>query len=539
MQPRMECDVLIIGGGIAGLMTALRLAPLSVIVVLKSSLSAGASTAWAQAGFAAALARTDDVARHAEDTLLAGAGICDEECVRLMTREAPARIQELADLGMPFDRQKDGSLALHREAAHSVERVVGVGGDRSGTAFMQTIEPVVRGSEHIRVIEGVSAESLIEIDGRACGAVFTSQEDNQAGEVVTPLVLAKAVVLATGGIGGLYRVTTNPPEVAGQGLGMAARIGAQLADLEFVQFHPTALDVDISPAPLATEALRGAGAVLVNESDKRFMPSLHPDAELAPRDVVARGVADQIKSGHRVFLDCRKTLGDRFSRAFPTVTESCLRAGIDPEREKIPIAPAEHYHMGGIATDSFGRTSVPGLWACGESASSGVHGANRLASNSMLEGLVFSARSAESILDSVRSVAPPDPAQVVLEKLLSGADPDQLDRRMADLRSAMSRQVGLVRDADGLLEVVLEAAEIEKLALGRSLSVANSALAARLIATAAYLRAESRGGHYRTDYPEPDPDQARRSRLTLSEADRWLSALEPRQKRLVGHGHDA
>lgn len=539
MQPRMECDVLIIGGGIAGLMTAVRLAPLSVIVVLKSKLSAGASTAWAQAGFAAALASADDVARHAEDTLLAGAGICDEDCVRLMTREAPARIQELADLGMPFDRHEDGSLALHREAAHSVERVVGVGGDRSGTAFMQTIEPVVREADHIRVVEGVSAESLIEIEGQACGAVFS--RDPAAADQTSggPIVLAKAVVLATGGIGGLYRVTTNPPEVAGQGIAMAARVGAELADLEFVQFHPTALDVGVSPAPLATEALRGAGALLVDESGERFMSSIHPDAELAPRDVVARGVADQIRTGRSVFLDCRETLGDRFGQAFPTVAASCLRAGIDPEREKIPIAPAEHYHMGGIATDSFGRTSISGLWACGESASSGVHGANRLASNSLLEGLVFSARSAESIMEFVSSISPPDPGRLSLEKPGPAKDTTALERRMARLRFAMSREVGLVRDADGLMEVVLEAAEIEQLALGRSVSVANSALAARLIATAAYLRCESRGGHYRRDFPDTDPEQASRSLLTLSEADRWLAALEPRQERIAGRGHES
>ena len=422
MQPRMDCDVLIIGGGIAGLMTALRLAPLSVTLVLKSSLSAGSSTAWAQAGFAAALGEEDDVSMHADDTLLSGVGICDVERVRMMTRDAPARIRELIDLGMPFDRKADGSLSLHREAAHAADRVVGVGGDRTGVAFMQTIVPIVRASETIRIIEGISVETLVESEGRVSGALFRCVAA-EAGETQSGVILAKAVMLATGGIGGLYRVTTNPPEAAGEGLGMAARAGAELADLEFVQFHPTAMDVGVDPAPLATEAIRGEGAVLVNESEQRFMPAIHPDAELAPRDVVARGVARQIKEGHSVFLDCRETLGDRFSQAFPTVAASCQNVGIDPSVDKIPIAPAEHYHMGGIATDSSGRTTVPGLWACGESASVGVHGANRLASNSMLEGLVFSARSAESMIDFVGSVALSDLSEINLEETL------QVDRQ--------------------------------------------------------------------------------------------------------------
>lgn len=519
-------EVIVIGAGIAGIMTALRLSPRPVTLIAKAPLGAGASTTWAQAGFAAALGRDDDTALHAADTREAGAGICEGAIVDLMTRAAPARIRELAALGVPFDQQEDGAIALHREAAHSASRIVGVEGDRTGRAFMDTVVPLVRKAAWITVIEGVAVDALAMAEGRVAGVVArpVGPESDIAGPTV---FTAKAVVIATGGAGGLYDVTTNPSEATGDGIAMAARAGAVLADLEFVQFHPTAMAVGLSPAPLATEAIRGKGAVLVTDKGERFMAAIHPDAELAPRDVVARAIARQIRLGRRVYLDCREAIGERFAQAFPTVYASCRKAGIDPARELIPVAPAAHYHMGGISTDADGRTTVPGLWACGEAASAGVHGANRLASNSMLDGLVFSARAAEAIGRDIDAL--PTPSMAGLQFTPVATEDHKAAEKIAPLRALMAAGVGVVRNADALARAIRAAAGIEREAEGRSQAVANAALAARLIATAAYLRCESRGGHFREDYPVTDPKQARRSRLTLAEADALLGELEARQ----------
>lgn len=522
LPPVLKSEVVIVGGGIAGLMTALRLAPVPVTLVLKSSLWEGSSTLWAQAGFAAAVGSDDAAGRHAADTVAAGAGLCDVDRVRMMTSQAAARIDELVSWGVPFDRSGDGSLVLHREAAHAANRIIGVQGDRTGRAFMETIVPLVRETESIRILEGAAAQSLVMIDERVSG-VFVRPVDNTS-ELPGPTILAaKAVVLATGGVGGLYRVTTNPPEARGDGIAMAAHAGAELADLEFVQFHPTAMDLGISPAPLATESIRGQGAVLVTETGERFMPGVDPQAEMAPRDVVARAVAGQLRRGRKVFLDSRDAIGDRFSEAFPTVNSICRRFGIDPAREAIPVAPAAHYHMGGIATDECGRTTVPGLWSCGESASAGVHGANRLASNSLLEGLVFSAGSADAIAETIASVEAPEVSKLRL--MNAPAVEEGLAPLMNRLNALMAESVGVVRSAEGLVAAVKEFAVIEREAEGRSASVTRAALAARLIATAAYLRSESRGGHFREDFPRMDGAQAVRSRLTLAEADGFLAEL--------------
>jgi L-aspartate oxidase len=332
------------------------------------------------------------------------------------------------------------------------------------------------------------------------------------------------VVLATGGAGQLFAVTTNPRESRGEGIAIAARAGAAIADAEFVQFHPTALDIGRDPAPLATESLRGEGALLINARGERFMRALHEDAELGPRDVVARGVYREIVSGRGAFLDCRE-LAPVFAAHFPTVFAACQAAGIDPRKEPIPVAPAAHYHMGGVLTDAAGRTTVDGLWACGEVTSTGAHGANRLASNSLLEAVVFGDRVARDIKAKVAASEPRGLAPYSAPH----AVPAEADTQAIDeLRRVMTAKVGVIRDAASLTGALANIAGLEAGA-GSDRRLANMLTSAKLIAAAALLRKESRGAHFRSDYPKADPSQAARSVLTLSAADRIAAeALERR-----------
>jgi L-aspartate oxidase len=321
---------------------------------------------------------------------------------------------------------------------------------------------------------------------------------------------ASAIVLATGGVGQLYRVTTNPVESCGIGMAIAARAGAVIADAEFVQFHPTAINVDKDPAPLATEALRGEGATLVNSSGARFMQPIHKDAELAPRDIVARGVFAEVTSGRGAFLDTRNSVGNEFPHKFPTVYAHCMSQGIDPCKDQIPVIPAEHYHMGGVWTDAKGRSSIAGLYAAGEVSSTGVHGANRLASNSLLEAVVFAARIAEDISAQDHKPAT-DPVIVNRNTDMT----DEVELRLA-LRQAMSDHVGVMRDGDGITQALDIITRVQQQAKG--LSLGNIAIAAQLVATAALVRHESRGGHYRTDFPETEAALAQRSTFTLDQS---------------------
>src|SRR6202048_3599051 len=471
-------------------------------------LGQGASPAWAQGAIAAAIAEGDSAEAHAADTIAVGAGLVDAKIALGLAREAAARIHDLLRYGVPFDRDLEGKLAVAQEAAHSARRIVHVRGDMAGKAIIAALIDAVRQTPSIRVIEGFAAEALLTEHGAVAGLQL-----RQVGDAIAkPLSIAsRAVVLATGGIGHLYAVTTNPAEASGSGLAIAARAGAVIADPEFVQFHPTAIMAGRDPAPLATEALRGEGATLINDKGERFMLALHPLAELAARDIVARGVFAEIAAGHGAFLDATRALGARFAEKFPTVYASCLSAGIDPATQPIPVAPAAHYHMGGIAVDTHGRRSLKGLWAGGEVSSTGAHGANRLASNSLLEAVVYAARIAEdikrrTIAAPARSpTAPMIPRNCAMPPITEG-----------NLRTMMTSHVGVIRHSDRLAEAVRSFASIERDT--GNIALRNMATTALLVATSAWTRRESRGRHYRSDYPTERPALAHRTMTTLATA---------------------
>lgn len=498
--------VLIVGAGLAGLFTALKFEG-PVTILSAATLGSGASSAWAQGGIAAALGSDDSPELHARDTEIAGAGIVDPKIARLIASQAANRIDDLANLGVPFDRTAKGGFVLGREAAHSRNRIVRVTGDRAGAEIMASLIKAVKDQPRIRILEGLIAFELAMEDGRVAG-VYAHPVHDKASPV---LIRSTATIFALGGVGGLFEVTTNPPQARGQGLGMAARAGAVIADPEFVQFHPTAIAIGRDPAPLATEALRGEGAILVNDQGERFMLAVHKDAELAPRDIVARGIFRQIRAGRKVFLDTRHVIGARFPDAFPTVFSYCQSAGIDPRTELIPVAPAAHYHMGGISVDENAGTNLPGLWAIGECASTGAHGANRLASNSLLEAIVFGARAASDIAlttpaNGTAAGTPPAPP------IVSGP----VTPNVALLRKAMTMNVGLERNSENLILALNTITMLEKAGTGDP-DLRNMTATSLLIAGAALNRTESRGGHFRSDYPHANPALAKRTFVTLAQ----------------------
>lgn len=490
---------LIIGAGLAGLSAALNAAPRKTLVLAPVALGAACSSAWAQGGIAAALSPEDSPEAHAADTIQAGAGLVDEQAAQLLTQEGPSTVHRLKALGAPFDHNPDGSYVLNREAAHGRARVARVGGDLAGKAILQAVTAQVLASPHIEVWEGATACGLIRSDENTVIGAIAEHE----GRLIH--VYAPVVVLATGGAGGLYAVTTTPAKLLGEGMAMAALAGALIADPEFVQFHPTALKHG-DPAPLATEALRGEGAVLVTKDGHRFAFDDHADGELAPRDIVARAVfrADTQLGG--AFLDATKAVGEHFPEEFPTVFAACMQAGIDPRIEPIPVVPATHYHMGGIATDLEGRTSLNNLYAVGECASTGVHGANRLASNSLLEAAVFGERTGKAISREIGDFTP-DPATAIIPDIPPQLPPEAL----LALRRAMSLHAGVIRDEDGLKQLLDTLGEMQA-THGPALPL----IAARLIAGCALRREESRGSHYRRDYPRPAP-RAERTFVRLTE----------------------
>lgn len=508
MTERLVHDgVLVVGAGLAGLSAALAAAPRKVLLLTDAPLSQGCSSAWAQGGMAAALTLGDSAEQHAADTIAAGGGLVDPVMARLLTKEGPSAVRALAALGAPFDRTAGGGFAQSLEAAHSRPRVARVKGDQAGAAIIRAVIVAVLAAPNVEVRTGHRLRGLLQdASGRVRGVIAEHK-----GALIE--ISAPATVLATGGVGGLYAVTTTPAELKGEGLGLAALAGALIADPEFVQFHPTAIDVGRDPAPLATEALRGEGAFLVDGQGARFMAQHHPDAELAPRDVVARAIHSQRRQGG-VFLDARQAVGARFPDEFPAVFAACLAGGIDPRVQPIPVAPACHYHMGGIAADADGCASLPGLFAAGECASSGVHGANRLASNSLLEATVFGARAGR------RAAAQEDARTAQFARLTAPALPEQALQR---LRQSMSRDAGVVRSA-GSLTRVLEGVDELEARHGRAAAL----VAARLIAAAALARTESRGAHFRSDATETEA-VGRRTFIRwpdVPQANTWKHAAE-------------
>jgi len=484
---------IIVGAGIAGMMTALRLAPEPVVLLSKAPLGAESSSAWAQGGLAASCGRDDTPALHATDTLAAGDGLCDPDVVDQITTAAPAAIEALSRLGVRFDRDSHGALALGLEAAHSRNRIVHANGDGTGKEIVRALADAVRRTPSIAVLEGFEARRLLITDGAVAGLLA-------AGKDGAAMLASDRVVIATGGIGGLFALSTNPRGCFGQGLALAARAGAALTDLEFIQFHPTALASPLRPAPLISEAVRGEGAVLVDESGHRFMAN-EPGAELAPRDAVARGVWRHLAAGHKVYLDARRRPGTAFAKRFPEIAASCRAVAIDPATDLIPIEPAAHYHMGGIAVDASGRSSVPGLWACGETACTGLHGANRLASNSLIEAVICAGWVAESVAGFVGSRHQPQPIA-----LPPAGDP-------AAVRDLLSAGVGVLRDAAGLRATITA---LLPFATGRN-PASDPALVGLMIAVAALRRQESRGAHWRTDAPARNAVAARTT-LRLDDA---------------------
>ena len=529
-------NIIVVGSGVAGLICALALAPRRVTLITKTNGLAGGSSVLAKGGIAAAVGANDSPSNHARDTLQAGAGLSDPDKALALAEDGIESLRLLLEKGVPFDRALDGTLELAREAAHSRARVVHAGGDSTGEVLISSLARMVFATPSIQVLDNTFAYDLVVNDGQVDGLI-TLDPDN--GWIFRQ---SSRVVLATGGIGTIWWQTTNPTESTGDGLAMAARAGAKLMDLEFMQFHPTALAVEGGGErlPLLTEALRGAGAVLLDQSGQRFMTAEHEDAELAPRDVVARAIQQRTLSGQAVYLDLRPVINSGQATLFPQAIDAARDAGLDPAAQPLPITPAAHYHMGGVQVDRDGRTSINGLWACGEVASTGIHGANRLASNSLLEGLVYAQRVATDVCSqSIRKRAgargKPD-----LPPIISILASVELNTMLDTVRRSMSKFVGISRSANGLesaLSVLFDLDLQRQKAIGslpptnlamyesllRYCEFRNVLLVARLVTLAALQREESRGAHYRDDYPKTCSTWQRHQEMTincLDESDR-------------------
>jgi L-aspartate oxidase len=488
---RIRARFLVVGSGVAGLHTAWRASEQGNVLLLTKRSLFDSATSYAQGGIAAALGAGDSPKLHRRDTLAAGAALCDAAAVQVLVEEGPTRVRELQAAGARFDLEPEtGRLRLGREAAHSRKRIVHARGDQTGAEVARTLVHRVRRSKRIRVLEKARVLDLIVHRGQCVGV--RASVEGKATEII-----ADVTVLATGGGGQVYRYTTNPVVATGDGYAIAHRADVTLADMEFVQFHPTALDTPENPLALVSEAVRGEGATLVNDRGVRFMKKAHRLAELAPRDIVARAIARQQRAGHAVFLDARK-LSSTFARRFPGILALCRARGIDPRRDLIPVTPAAHYMMGGIVTDLCGRSSLERLYAVGEVSRTGVHGANRLASNSLLEGLVFAERVARDIV----GVAP----LKALPRASRWSVPLLIDRGAAQVAADLTREImwhhaGVVRTAAGLRSAKARLEEIERRLPVGATEETNLVQTAQLIVEGALKRKESRGGHYRSDFP--------------------------------------
>ena len=490
MVQRLTTRVLVVGSGVAGLFTAWRCAEQGPVLLMTKRTLRDSNTMWAQGGIAAALGAGDSPELHRRDTLAAGAALCDVNAVDVLVNEGPDRVRELVQAGARFDLNPRGDFKLGKEAAHSRRRIVHAQGDQTGAEVSRTLIERVQASPNVKVLETARVLDLILVNGRCIGV--RAAIDGKPVEVC-----AEAVVMATGGLGQVFRHTTNPTVATGDGFAIAHRAGARMADMEFVQFHPTALATSENPLALVSEAVRGEGAILLDGTGKRFMTEKHKLAELAPRDIVAREIFRAQERSGVVHLDARAITD--FNTRFPGIFHLCTARGVDPRKDLIPVTPAAHYMMGGIVTNLDGRTTIPGMYACGEVACTGVHGANRLASNSLLEGLVFAERVS-------RDAAHLQPHGLVPQAGDLWDVPELLDHGAAqvaadDVRRVMWQYAGIDRTARGLRIAVREVDAIEaRLPVGATEEL-NMVQTGRMIVQAALLRKESRGGHYRSDFP--------------------------------------
>ncbi|MGH9528604.1 MAG: L-aspartate oxidase [Terriglobales bacterium] len=497
-----ETDFLVVVAGVAGLRAAIELASAGKVVVLAKKEVTDSNTQWAQGGIAAALSDEDEISLHLQDTLVAGDGLCNLEAAKLLVEDAPARIEELIQWGTEFDRQGT-KLTFGREGAHSRSRILHAHGDSTGREILRALYAKAKTLKHISVCEFEFSTDLRLQDGRACGiqAIGKMGEQRQ--------IAASAVLFATGGMGQLYRNTTNPAVATGDGVAMAFRAGVEISDMEFVQFHPTALYLKNAPRFLLSEALRGEGAYLRNAELDRFMAKYHPLAELAPRDIVARAIVHELEISQSkdpvVYLDLTHLDSKHVKSRFPRIYATCMRYNIDITSEFVPIRPAAHYAMSGVRTDLDGRTTVRGLYAAGEAAATGVHGANRLASNSLLEGLVFGARAGRAMREELRS-RPAKPGSLTATAMPESPADTRAEETIQEIQDLMWREAGIVRTGAGLKKAILRLEDLRlrmmKPRTRRGHEAQNLLSAGMLVARSALAREESRGAHYRSDFPD-------------------------------------